>query len=202
MQEDPPPSLVSLCQRSQMTPSMAWYHFPDLCRQLVARAERDHHQRFVALQRHIRARPWTRRRHRPWTRWRRAWGAAPTASGIIFLRSAARLPRGTTRISTPASYNAATRAWRKSARSPSRSTPKASSPPSPVSPRSSPDHAISPAMPRRWPHSVTSGANWGGRNKAHMLSISRTSTRGSITWHCRIGSITWQSCHIMGKWTT
>ncbi len=51
MQEDPPLSLVSLCQRSKITPSMAWYHFPDLCRQLVARAERDHHQRFVALQR-------------------------------------------------------------------------------------------------------------------------------------------------------
>src|SRR5712691_2601044 len=51
MQEDPPPALARLCQRSKITPSMAWYHFPDLCRQLVARAERDRHQRFVALQR-------------------------------------------------------------------------------------------------------------------------------------------------------
>ena len=30
---------------------MAWYHFPDLCRQLVARAKRDRHHHFVALQR-------------------------------------------------------------------------------------------------------------------------------------------------------
>jgi len=42
--------LAHLCQRSQVTPSMAWHHFPDLCRQLVARAAWDRHQQFVALQ--------------------------------------------------------------------------------------------------------------------------------------------------------
>src|SRR5215470_2929751 len=32
--------------------------------------------------------------------------------------------------------------------------------------------------------------------------VSRTiDPRGSITWHGDMGSITWQSCHIMGKWT-
>ena len=165
MQEDPPPSLMSLCQRSKITPSMAWYHFPDLCRQLVARAEHDRHQRFVALQAHIGADLGTRCRHRPWTRWRRDWGAVPTASGIISPRSAARLPRGTTRISTRASCNAAKRAWRKSARSPSRSTRKASSPPLTVSPRSSPDHAISPVMPNTSRRCGTSGGSWGGSNK-------------------------------------
>jgi hypothetical protein len=50
LQEDPPPLLAHLCQRSQVTPSMAWHHFPDLCRQLVARAAWDRHQQFVALQ--------------------------------------------------------------------------------------------------------------------------------------------------------
>ena len=49
--EEPAPTLASLCQRSTVPPSMAWHHFPDLCRQIVARAERDRHQRFVALQR-------------------------------------------------------------------------------------------------------------------------------------------------------
>ncbi len=49
--EEPSPTLASLCQRSTVHPSMAWYYFPDLCRQIVARAERDRHQRFVALQR-------------------------------------------------------------------------------------------------------------------------------------------------------
>src|SRR6266581_5685565 len=33
--------------------------------------------------------------------------------------------------------------------------------------------------------------------------VSRTlDARGSITWQGDIGSIIWQSCHIMGKWTT
>jgi hypothetical protein len=50
IQEDPPPFLAHLCQRSKVTPSMAWHHFPDLCRQIVARAERDRHQQFVVLQ--------------------------------------------------------------------------------------------------------------------------------------------------------
>src|SRR5256885_648566 len=32
--------------------------------------------------------------------------------------------------------------------------------------------------------------------------VSRTlDARGSITWQGDIGSIIWQSCHIMGKWT-
>jgi len=49
--EEPAPTLASLCQRSTVPASTAWRHFPDLCRQLVARAERDRHQRFAALQR-------------------------------------------------------------------------------------------------------------------------------------------------------
>src|SRR5262249_41511840 len=50
LQEDPPPLLAHLCQRSQVTPSRAWHHSPELCRQLVARAAWDRHQQFVALQ--------------------------------------------------------------------------------------------------------------------------------------------------------
>jgi hypothetical protein len=48
-----------------------------------------------------------------------------------------------------------------------------------------------------------SDANWGGSNKLDATTVTTpSSAMGSITWHCRIGSITWQSCHIMGKWTT
>jgi hypothetical protein len=49
--EEPAPTLASVCQRSTVPPSTAWRHFPDLCRQIVARAERDRYQQFAALQR-------------------------------------------------------------------------------------------------------------------------------------------------------
>lgn len=50
VQEDPPPWMVHVCQRSAIPPSMAWYYFPDLCHQIAARATSDRQRQFVALQ--------------------------------------------------------------------------------------------------------------------------------------------------------
>jgi TniQ len=50
LREDPPPVLQRVCQRGAVLTSKAWYHYPELCRQIVARAAEERQQRFLRLQ--------------------------------------------------------------------------------------------------------------------------------------------------------
>jgi len=50
LREDPPPVLQRVCQRGAVLTSRAWYHYPALCRQIVARAAGERQQRFLCLQ--------------------------------------------------------------------------------------------------------------------------------------------------------
>jgi hypothetical protein len=53
LREDPPPVLRRVCQRGAVPTSMAWYSYPELCRQLVARAAGERQQRVLRLQRAV-----------------------------------------------------------------------------------------------------------------------------------------------------
>ncbi len=53
LREDPPPVLRRVCQRGAVPTSMAWYYYPELCRQIVARAAGERQQRFLTLQRAV-----------------------------------------------------------------------------------------------------------------------------------------------------
>jgi hypothetical protein len=53
LREDPPPVLQRVCQRGAVPTSSAWYHYPERCRQIVARAAGERQQRFLRLQRAV-----------------------------------------------------------------------------------------------------------------------------------------------------
>jgi len=53
LREDPPPVLRRVCQRGAVPTSMAWYYYPELCRQIVARAAGERQQRVLILQRAV-----------------------------------------------------------------------------------------------------------------------------------------------------
>jgi hypothetical protein len=50
LREEPPPVLRRVCQRGAVPTSMAWYYYPELCRQIVARAAGERQQRILRLQ--------------------------------------------------------------------------------------------------------------------------------------------------------
>jgi hypothetical protein len=53
LREEPPPVLRRVCQRGAVPTSMAWYYYPELCRQIVARAAGERQHRVLRLQRAV-----------------------------------------------------------------------------------------------------------------------------------------------------